>query len=257
MIRAIKSVSVQRGRDPRDFTLFAFGGSGPIHAAGIARELGIRRILVPPRPGVFSAVGLLLARLEGHAKRTWLRRTRDLDRAELDAQLETLERDARDALGPDILRESPFEFEMWAEMRYVGQGFELPVRLPAAERRPVGLACGAWTRRSKRNTSGRTAIGPGNPTEVVHLRVVSRESEPPAFPEGRRGARAAAGRPRSASRSSVIRRGAENAGPATGRSHVRPAPGTDRRRGLRRDDRRAARLHGPHGRRRQPVLEMQ
>jgi N-methylhydantoinase A len=174
---------VQRGRDPRDFTLFAFGGSGPIHAAGIARELGIRRILVPPRPGVFSAVGLLLARLEGHAKRTWLRRTGDLDRDELDAQLDELERDARDALGPDILGESPFEFETWAEMRYVGQGFELPVQLPPRKgdwqvwRR---LLDATFEDEHERTYGHRT----GNPTEVVHLRVVSREAVPPAFPAG-------------------------------------------------------------------------
>ena len=69
MIRAIKSVSVQRGRDPRDFTLVRLRRQRPIHAAAIARELGIRRVLVPPRPGVFSAVGLLQARLECHAKK--------------------------------------------------------------------------------------------------------------------------------------------------------------------------------------------
>jgi N-methylhydantoinase A len=181
MIRAIKSVSVQRGRDPRDFTLVAFGGSGPIHAAGIARELGIRRILVPPRPGVFSAVGLLQARLECHAKRTYLRRTRDLRPGELDAQLRELEADAREGLGAGILRESPFEFETWAEMRYVGQGFELPVPLPARRGEwPAWLRHldAAFEEEHQRTYGHRT----GNPTEVVHLRVVSRESDPPPFP---------------------------------------------------------------------------
>lgn len=184
MIRAIKSVTVQRGRDPRDFTLIAFGGSGPIHAAGIARELGIRRVLVPPRPGVFSAVGLLQARLECHAKKTFLKRTRDLDPAELGAQITGLEADAREGLGSDALRESPFEFESWAEMRYVGQGFELPIALP-----PRGGAWSAWLRRldeafeteHERTYGHRT----GNPTEIVHLRVVSREVDPPPFPTGR------------------------------------------------------------------------
>lgn len=183
MIRAIKSVSVQRGRDPRDFTLVAFGGSGPIHAAGIARELGIRRILVPPRPGVFSAVGLLQARLEYHAKKTYLRRTRDLDASELEAQINGLEVDARVGLGGDSLRQSPFEFESWAEMRYVGQGFELPIPLPAR-----GGAWSAWRQRlddafeeeHQRTYGHRT----GNPTEIVHLRVVSREAQPPSFPAG-------------------------------------------------------------------------
>jgi N-methylhydantoinase A len=183
MIRAIKSVTVQRGRDPRDFTLIAFGGSGPIHAAGIARELGIRRVLVPPRPGVFSAVGLLQARLECHAKKTYLRRTRGLEPGELQVQLAGLEADAREGLGTDALRDSPFEFESWAEMRYVGQGFELPIPLPPREG-----PWAAWLRRleetfeaeHERTYGHRT----GNPTEIVHLRVVSREVDPPPFPTG-------------------------------------------------------------------------
>ncbi len=181
MIRAIKSVTVQRGRDPRDFTLVAFGGSGPIHAAGISRELGIRRILVPPRPGVFSAVGLLQARLECHAKKTYLQRTRHLDPAELEAQVAGLEADAREGLGADALRDSPFELETWAEMRYVGQGFELPIPLPTR-----AGSWAAWLRRldeafeaeHERTYGHRT----GNPTEIVHLRVVAREVDPPPFP---------------------------------------------------------------------------
>jgi N-methylhydantoinase A len=182
MIRAIKSVSVQRGRDPRDFTLVAFGGSGPIHAASIARELGIRRVLVPPRPGVFSAVGLLQARLECHAKRTYLRRTCDLQERELADQLAALEADARAGVGADALRDSPFEVEAWAEMRYVGQGFELPVPIP-----PRDGSWSAWLSRledafaaeHERTYGHRT----DNPTEVVHLRVVAREAEPPPFPD--------------------------------------------------------------------------
>ena len=59
MQRAIRSVSIERGRDPRDFTLVAFGGSGPVHAAGLAEALDIGRILIPPHPGLFSAIGLL------------------------------------------------------------------------------------------------------------------------------------------------------------------------------------------------------
>ncbi len=183
MIRAIKSVSVQRGRDPRDATLVAFGGSGPIHAAAIARELGIRRVLVPPRPGVFSAVGLLQARLECHAKRTYLRRTRDLQERELADQLTALEADARAGVGADALRDSPFEVEAWAEMRYVGQGFELPVPIPA-RRGPWS----AWLARLEDAFAAEHARTYGhrtdNPTEVVHLRVVAREAEPPPFPDG-------------------------------------------------------------------------
>jgi N-methylhydantoinase A len=183
MIRAIKSVTVQRGRDPRDFTLVAFGGSGPIHAAGIARELGIRRVLVPPRPGVFSAVGLLQARLECHAKRTFLRRTGGLDQDELEVQLASLEADARQGIGSDALRDSTFEVESWAEMRYVGQGFELPIPLPVRQgtwSAWLGRLDDAFAEEHERTYGHRT----GNPTEIVHLRVVAREVDPPPFPSG-------------------------------------------------------------------------
>ncbi|HEV8401815.1 MAG TPA: hydantoinase/oxoprolinase family protein [Candidatus Limnocylindrales bacterium] len=187
MIRAIKTVTVQRGRDPRVFTLVAFGGSGPIHAAGIARELGVRKVLVPPSPGVFSAVGLLQARLEFHAKKTHLRRTRDIRPDELDAQIGSLEADARDGLGVDTQRDGRLEFTSWAEMRYAGQGFELPVQLP-----PRGGSWSAWLRKldDAFEAEHETTYGhrTGNATEVVHLRVVAREAEPPPFPTGGRDA---------------------------------------------------------------------
>src|SRR5262249_38657800 len=70
MIRAIKAVSTERGRDPRDFVLFAFGGSGPLFGAGMAAALGIGRVVVPPAPGLFSSFGLLYATVEHHFSRT-------------------------------------------------------------------------------------------------------------------------------------------------------------------------------------------
>ena len=182
MIRAIKAVSVQRGRDPRDFTLVAFGGNGPVHAAGMARELGIRRIIVPPRPGVFSAVGLLQARLECHVKKSFLRRTRDLEPGELETQLKDLEEEAAKGVGRESLRERPFEFQGSADMRYVGQGFELPVALPdGREDWSVWLNALAeeFEVQHERTYGHRT----GNPTEIVHLSVVVRETAQPEFPE--------------------------------------------------------------------------
>ena len=180
MIRAIKAVSVQRGRDPRDFTLMAFGGSGPIHAASLARELGIRRVLVPPRPGVFSAVGLLQARLEFHAKRTFLRRLRHLAIAELRAEIAALEAEAREGLGAQTLRAGAFEFERFVELRYVGQGFELPVVLPPLDAdADLARLAATFDAEHERTYGHRT----GNEVEIVHLRVVLREVDPPPFPD--------------------------------------------------------------------------
>ena len=79
MIRAIRAVSTYRGRDPRDFVLLAFGGSGPIHASDMARSLGIGTVVVPPSPGLFSAVGLLQARPEWHFVRTYFTNVADAD----------------------------------------------------------------------------------------------------------------------------------------------------------------------------------
>ena len=73
MLRAVKAVSTFRGRDPRDFTLFAFGGNGPVVAMEIARELEMPRLLVPPNPGVFSALGLLCSDPEHEAQKTLFR----------------------------------------------------------------------------------------------------------------------------------------------------------------------------------------
>ena len=73
MIRAIKAVSTERGRDPREFALFAFGGNGPLFAAGMAEALGMKRIVVPPSAGLFSSFGLLYADVEHHYARTFRR----------------------------------------------------------------------------------------------------------------------------------------------------------------------------------------
>ena len=73
MARAVRAVTVERGRDPREFSLVAFGGNGPLFAAEMAAGLGIGTVVVPPAPGVFSAVGLLEADLEHHSVRTFMR----------------------------------------------------------------------------------------------------------------------------------------------------------------------------------------
>ena len=99
MIRAIKAVSTERGRDPREFALFAFGGNGPLFAAGMAAALGIKRIVVPPSAGLFSSFGLLYADVEHHYARTFRRLLRqrgpERDRCGLECAGATGERPAR------------------------------------------------------------------------------------------------------------------------------------------------------------------
>ena len=130
MVRAIKSVSVERGRDPADFVMMAFGGAGPIHAAGVARALGIKKILIPPAPGVFSAFGLLRAEIEHHTARTVLTSTRGADLRRVEKVIQTM----RDELLARI-REEGFSFDDvtvfgHADLRYRGQSSELTVPFP-------------------------------------------------------------------------------------------------------------------------------
>ena len=123
MERAIRVVSVERGHDPRDFALVAFGGSGGLHACEIARELGIRTVIVPEHAGALSALGMLMA----DAVRDYAAGA--LGRGDIERRFEALKRRAR--------RESPHaEIERSADLRYRGQSYELNVpwnpRDPAA-----------------------------------------------------------------------------------------------------------------------------
>ena len=98
MIRAIKAVSSERGRDPREFALFAFGGNGPVFACGMAAALGMRRIVVPPSAGLFSSFGLLYADVEHHYSRTFRRLLRRSDPREIERAWDALARQALDQL---------------------------------------------------------------------------------------------------------------------------------------------------------------
>jgi N-methylhydantoinase A len=123
MMRAVKAVSTYRGRDPRDFTLFAFGGNGGIHAVALAEELGMGRVIVPPGAGVFSAVGLLFADFEVSHSLAWRQPLADDATAALAAKLGTLEKAVLDEMRSD----EPVQLRRRADLRYLGQGFELPI----------------------------------------------------------------------------------------------------------------------------------
>lgn len=140
MMRAIRAVSVERGRDARQFALLAFGGNGPLFAAGIARELGIRRVIVPPLPGVFSALGLLTADSEHHASRSVRVR---LDRAQaemIDAALAALADDGIAQLMRDGFPSERQSKRRSASARYLGQSSEIEVALPDGAISPAQIA---------------------------------------------------------------------------------------------------------------------
>src|SRR2546427_4546443 len=134
---ATRVVSIERGRDPRDLTLVAFGGSGPVHGCRLAQALGIPRVILPAAAGVTAAIGLLPAEGKFDLSRSYVTRLDDaLDPAHLDRILHEMT-----AAGSAVVREAgvagPLRVEWTADMRYVGQGYELTVALPDG---PVGAA---------------------------------------------------------------------------------------------------------------------
>ena len=127
MMRAIRAVSVERGRDPRQFALLAFGGNGPLFAAAIATELGISRIIVPPLPGVFSAFGLLVADTEHHASQSLRMRLDEADAARIESVLDALTATGSQRLARDGVPPERRTFRRAALARYVGQSSEIEV----------------------------------------------------------------------------------------------------------------------------------
>ena len=107
MIRAIKAVSTERGRDPRQFALFAFGGNGPLFACGMAAALGMTRVVVPPSAGLFSSFGLLYSDIEHHYSRTFRRLLRGADLVDIDQAWRQLADQAMQQLATEGLHRRP------------------------------------------------------------------------------------------------------------------------------------------------------
>jgi len=133
MAGALRRISVEHGRDPRDFVLFAYGGGGPLHASALAHELSIPTIVVPPEPGTFSATGMLLADARLDDAVTFAQPLADTTLADLAAQFATMEA----AMGTALTAEfgaSEHRFERFAEMRYRGQRHNIKVPIaPGAD----------------------------------------------------------------------------------------------------------------------------
>ncbi len=172
MMRAIRAVSSERGRDPREYALFAFGGNGPLFAAGMARQLEMRRIVVPPAPGLFSSFGLLFADVEHHYVRTWRRLVRGIQPDSLGEVFGRMEAEARAQLMTEGFPTDAIRIRRSADCRYEGQSFELTVPVSGG---PFDAALldgieDAFGREHER-TYGHRA-GKDEPVEIVSLRVV-------------------------------------------------------------------------------------
>jgi N-methylhydantoinase A len=131
MVRAVKAVSTYRGRDPRDFALFAFGGNGPVVGAALAELLEMREVIVPPHPGVFSAIGLLMCDIEQERSRAFLHRLAGVAPAAMAAAYAELERAIRADLAEDGHRPEQVTLGRLADLRYAGQAHELSIPFAA------------------------------------------------------------------------------------------------------------------------------
>src|SRR5215472_26471 len=176
---AIQQVSVKRGLDPRDYTLVAFGGSGPLLAGRLVDLLRLKAALIPPSPGNVSAFGLLTVDLKNDYVQTFVQRHDRLDYATVNAHLARLETLARAALSAEGFAAHEMRIERSADLRYFGQAWEVAVELPLGklDEASAGVAAGrfhdaheqrygySYRRGSERGTTGRQTL------EWVNLRV--------------------------------------------------------------------------------------
>jgi N-methylhydantoinase A len=170
MTRAVKAVSTYRGRDPRDFVLCAFGGNGPVVGVEVARALSMRRVLIPPAPGVFSAVGLLFSSTEQEFVRTLLQRSDEIDPDAVTEEYGALSEEAWDSLADDGIAPESATFSRLADLRYAGQAYELTVRV-AEGRVDVDALKAAFVEEHVRTYGHGSAH---DPIDLVSVRVLAR-----------------------------------------------------------------------------------
>ncbi len=139
MERAIRTISLERGYDPRRFTLIPFGGAGPMHCCELAQELGIPRVLAPTHPGILSALGVAIANVVKDYSRTVMLRGGEIDRQRLEEEFHGMENRARGELRQEGLPVDRMTAHRFLDARYVGQSFELTIDYPAPSSRRSDL----------------------------------------------------------------------------------------------------------------------
>jgi N-methylhydantoinase A len=172
MAGALRVVSVERGHDPREFSLVAFGGAGPVHAARLAQELDIPRVIIPPIPGGFSALGLVSTDLRRDYARTFYTPLAAADLTAVSAAYGAMESAAREMLGRAGVPESRREITRAADLRYSRQAYELTVPMAPGPVTAAALArLGADFHDRHRTTYGHAS--PDEPVQLVNLRLTA------------------------------------------------------------------------------------
>ena len=169
MARAMRSVTTERGRDARNFTLVAFGGSGPCHAAALARQMGIKQVIVPTAPGLFSSLGLLAAAQEYEFVRSLMMMTGDGADGNLEEGFSALEKEASQTLRLEGYDPTRLAFQRYADLHYAAQIHELTVPVPASGSMPE--LKDAFGQEHNRTYGYRSD---GENVEVTNIRVIGR-----------------------------------------------------------------------------------
>ena len=192
MAGALRVVSVQRGHDPREFALVAYGGAGPLHANAMAQLMGSFPVIVPPAPGLLCAIGDLVADFRDEFAQTYIRVLSAADGPEVASILETLGARASEWLEEEGIAPEARGVSYVADMRYHRQGYEIPVALDPAEARD-----GLGELEERFNRLHEQLYGfrmPGTESEIVNLRAIGFGSVPkPELPTGEAGADEASG----------------------------------------------------------------
>ncbi|MFC4360469.1 hydantoinase/oxoprolinase family protein [Halobium salinum] len=185
MYRAIREQTVQRGYDPREYTIVAFGGAGPMHAAGIAEQLDVGTVLIPPSPGIASARGLLTGNVKYDYQQTVSKRLESVAGEYIDETFDRLEAKGRAQLARDDVDESKWSFRTSIDCLYEGQGYELNVDFDGTD--------GDWHARTRERFEEKHEAEYGHffendPVELLNLRVTAvgdiQSYDPPVLEEG-------------------------------------------------------------------------
>ena len=177
MAGALRLVSVQRGHDPRDFALVAYGGAGPLHANAVAELMGSFPVLVPPAPGLLCAIGDLVADFRDEFAQTYIRLLAEADPEDVARILDDLGGRADGWLESEGIAGETRTITHSADMRYHGQGYEIPVAIDPEEIRSAGVA-GLEERFNALHEQLYGFRMPGTAAEIVNLRAVGFGSVP-------------------------------------------------------------------------------
>ena len=181
MANAVRSRTVQKGIDPRDFALVAFGGAGPLHGAAVAAMLDIPEVIVPPFPGLTSAMGLLTTDLRYDAVRTQFGTSGDVDLVRLTADLDALQAGLAEQFRADMIAPEAVSYDRSGDLRYVGQGYELRIPLPPGPLGPAEIDA-VWSRFHAAHAAEYGHAFPDGAIEIVNVRVAGTGRTPKFVP---------------------------------------------------------------------------